>query len=231
VTGPGTSTATFTETEYVVVSSAKPWIIAGVLFLLLVGGVITVIALWPETTTPPGPVLTATPLAHPPADSGPDPTTAVARRVPDSRAAKQAPAPTPAANQAPTPTPAAKQAPTPTPAAKQAPTPTPAAKQAPTPTPAAKQAPTPAPTPRPTPPPRRRREPGILLIASRPWARVWIDGVDTGRNTPIPASSPLRLKPGPHKVTLVVNEHRFDYTVHVRPGQTTKLIKKLPAKR
>jgi hypothetical protein len=72
---------------------------------------------------------------------------------------------------------------------------------------------------------------GLLLVASKPWARVWVDGVDTGRNTPIPASEPLRLEPGRHTVSLYVNERRFDYPVVIRAGDTTKLIRRLPVRR
>ena len=68
-------------------------------------------------------------------------------------------------------------------------------------------------------------------MASKPWARVWIDGRDTGRNTPIPAGAPLVLAPGSHRVTLYVNERRFDFRVTVTAGETAKLIQNLPITR
>jgi len=60
---------------------------------------------------------------------------------------------------------------------------------------------------------------------------VWVDGADTGRNTPIPASAPLRLSPGRHTVTLLVNERAFSFPVTIHAGRTTKLIKTLPVTR
>jgi serine/threonine protein kinase len=87
-------------------------------------------------------------------------------------------------------------------------------------------------TAKPQPPPPPPTEPagfGFLIVASKPWARVWIDGRDTGRNTPIPPSSPLRLSAGPHRVTLRVEEQAFDFTVTIEAGVTTKLVRTLPA--
>ena len=71
-------------------------------------------------------------------------------------------------------------------------------------------------------------KPGSLIIASKPWAKVWIDGRETGRNSPIPASKPLKLAPGPHKVTLFAKGQKFHFNVVIKPGKVTRLIKTLP---
>jgi hypothetical protein len=69
---------------------------------------------------------------------------------------------------------------------------------------------------------------GALAVSSRPWARVFIDGKDTGRNTPIPPASPIRIKAGPHKVALEVGKERFTFTVNIKAGETATLVKILP---
>ncbi len=69
---------------------------------------------------------------------------------------------------------------------------------------------------------------GYLVASSNPWARVYVDGKDTGKTTPIPKTRPLKLKPGKHKVTFAVGRQRFDYTVTIRAGETSRLSKDLP---
>jgi hypothetical protein len=69
---------------------------------------------------------------------------------------------------------------------------------------------------------------GFLAVSSRPWARVFVDGKDTGRNTPIPPNSALSLKAGTHKVVLEVGKKRFTFTVTIKPGETSKLVQVLP---
>lgn len=86
-------------------------------------------------------------------------------------------------------------------------------------------------TAKPQPPPPGPTGFGFLIVASKPWARVWIDGHDTGRNTPVPPSSPLRLSAGLHRVSLRVEEQTFDFTVTIEAGVTTKLVRALPATR
>jgi serine/threonine protein kinase len=85
-----------------------------------------------------------------------------------------------------------------------------------------------APTPRSS---ARPAEVGFLIIASKPWSRVWIDGSDTGRSTPIPPGAPLRLSAGPHRVTLQVEERSFDYSVKIDAGMTARLVVTLPVTR
>jgi hypothetical protein len=88
-----------------------------------------------------------------------------------------------------------------------------------------------SPIPAPPAPPPKATGTGFLIIASKPWSRVWIDGADTGRNTPIPPSAPLRLKAGQHRVTLQVEEQSFDFTVTIDDGATVKLVRALPVTR
>jgi eukaryotic-like serine/threonine-protein kinase len=72
---------------------------------------------------------------------------------------------------------------------------------------------------------------GLLLITSRPPAQVWVDGKDTGRQTPIAASTPLRLTVGEHRIWLQVGEQTYEFLVRIVAGQTTKLTKTLPVGR
>ena len=69
---------------------------------------------------------------------------------------------------------------------------------------------------------------GKLIISTKPWAKVWIDGTETGRNTPIPATKPIILSPGKHWVTLLAKGKKFSYAVTIRVGKVTSLIKNLP---
>lgn len=64
---------------------------------------------------------------------------------------------------------------------------------------------------------------GILNIASKPVARVYIDDQDTGRYTPI---LNFKIKSGKHKITLKNPEFSLDktYYVDVGPGETKKII-------
>lgn len=64
---------------------------------------------------------------------------------------------------------------------------------------------------------------GILNIASKPVARVFIDDQDTGRYTPI---LNFKIKSGKHKITLKNPEFSLDktYYVDVGPGETKQVI-------
>jgi hypothetical protein len=75
---------------------------------------------------------------------------------------------------------------------------------------------------------QEREEEGYLVASTTPWAKVLVDGEDTGRVTPIVPRSKLALPPGPHEITFVVGEERFSYRIRVRPGRVTRLIKTLP---
>jgi serine/threonine protein kinase len=69
---------------------------------------------------------------------------------------------------------------------------------------------------------------GYLVANTVPWAKVEVDGKDTGRTTPIPPASRIALKAGRHKITFDVNGKKFTFTVRIRPGKTTRVIKRLP---
>ncbi|HUH04340.1 MAG TPA: PEGA domain-containing protein, partial [Kofleriaceae bacterium] len=71
---------------------------------------------------------------------------------------------------------------------------------------------------------------GYLIANTTPWARVWIDGKDTGRSTPIARRSKIKLAPGKHKVVFVVGNQKFPYSVVITAGETSKLVKDLVVK-
>ncbi|MCC6748746.1 MAG: PEGA domain-containing protein [Deltaproteobacteria bacterium] len=69
---------------------------------------------------------------------------------------------------------------------------------------------------------------GFLVANTTPWAKVLIDGQDTGRTTPIAPRSKIPLKAGKHTVTFVVEGKRFSFPLSVKAGETARLIKQLP---
>jgi serine/threonine protein kinase len=87
----------------------------------------------------------------------------------------------------------------------------------------------------PTPPPPKETsgggggEKGGLIAHTTPWARVIVDGKDSGRNTPIVPKKPIMLPPGKHKVTFKIQStgETFTFPVNIKSGQNTKLVKKL----
>ncbi|HOX46104.1 MAG TPA: serine/threonine-protein kinase [Myxococcota bacterium] len=82
--------------------------------------------------------------------------------------------------------------------------------------------------PPPPPPPPRKVEYGYLMANTRPWSKVFVDGADTGRETPIPPDKKLKLSAGKHKVTFETpGGQRYDFEVDIVANETKKLIKKL----
>jgi hypothetical protein len=71
-------------------------------------------------------------------------------------------------------------------------------------------------------------EVGYFLAYTTPWARVHIDGKDTGKMTPIAPRAKIALKPGKHKVTFIVGRDEFHYWITVEPGKDVKLVEDLP---
>jgi hypothetical protein len=69
---------------------------------------------------------------------------------------------------------------------------------------------------------------GYFTADTTPWARVLIDGRDTGITTPIAASGKISLRPGTYTVTFVVGKQRFDYPLRILPGKHHRLVKELP---
>jgi serine/threonine protein kinase len=130
-----------------------------------------------------------------------------------------------------------------------APKPEPVAKKEPTPKLVKKETPRPEPkpkvvkkeTPRPEPKPKlaKKETPkpeavakgeggeGFLVANTVPWAKVLVDGKDTGKTTPIAPRSAIPLKAGKHKVTFDVDGKQFHFPITITAGQTTRLIKKL----
>ncbi len=91
-------------------------------------------------------------------------------------------------------------------------------------------APVKAPAVRPEPPVKeapKGNEPGFLVANTQPWAKVLIDGKDTGKTTPIAPRSKISLKPGKHVVTFVANGKKFNFDVVIKPAEDTRLIKQL----
>ncbi|MCU1277798.1 MAG: serine/threonine protein kinase, partial [bacterium] len=70
-------------------------------------------------------------------------------------------------------------------------------------------------------------ESGFLVANTQPWAKVIIDGKDTGKTTPIAPRSKIALKPGKHVVTFVANGKKFNFDVVIKPAEDTRLIKQL----
>ena len=68
---------------------------------------------------------------------------------------------------------------------------------------------------------------GYLIANTEPWARVVIDGKDTGMMTPIAPRSKIPLKPGKHTVTFVIDGQKFKFGIVIVAGEDYRLIKTL----
>ena len=187
----------------------------------------------PPVVAPIAPPPVIAPIAPPPVIAPRPPPTTVAAAPPPSRA--PAPAPTtvlapriatpPATHAAPAPAPA------PPPAVHAVPTPAPAPTgprrieiaPAPTPTPAPRATTTPAPHATTAPAPAGGR--GHLMIQTLPWARVFLDGHDTGRNTPV---RDLPVSAGSHRIGLRTTDGTMhEETVTVPAGETVRIVRQL----
>jgi len=67
------------------------------------------------------------------------------------------------------------------------------------------------------------RATGALRVQSMPPARVFVDGKDTGKTTPMA----MTIAAGKHKITFQVGDSKYTFSVVVEPGQTTSLVKSL----
>ena len=104
----------------------------------------------------------------------------------------------------------------------------PASESPPAAEPAAAPAPPTAP-PAPARPPAQPADPyadGHLHVYSTPVARIFVDGSDTGLRTPIRGDK-LSLSPGKHKVTFVVGDDKFTFSVRIKAGETQTITKTL----
>lgn len=65
---------------------------------------------------------------------------------------------------------------------------------------------------------------GELLISTLPWSRVFIDGVDSGRDTPVRS---LRVPAGPHRIGLRTPDNvTHDVEVDVEAGKVVRIIRR-----
>jgi serine/threonine protein kinase len=71
-------------------------------------------------------------------------------------------------------------------------------------------------------------QPATFTAFTRPFARVFIDGKDTGKMTPIAPRSAITLSPGAHQITFVVGDKEYTYRVTLAPGERKNLVKTLP---
>jgi eukaryotic-like serine/threonine-protein kinase len=62
---------------------------------------------------------------------------------------------------------------------------------------------------------------GFISLSSRPPAKVVIDGIDTGRNTPLPS---LPLKAGKHRILLLAGPRSKELRVEIEAGRTLSEI-------
>ena len=83
-------------------------------------------------------------------------------------------------------------------------------------------------TPKPDPKVAKATNEGYLVAYTTPWAKVLIDGKDTGKMTPIAPRAKIALTPGKHKVTFVVGRETWSYWVTIKGGETSKITKDLP---
>jgi serine/threonine protein kinase len=65
---------------------------------------------------------------------------------------------------------------------------------------------------------------GELLISTLPWSRVFVDGIDTGRDTPVRS---LRVPAGPHRIGLRTPDNlTHDVEVVVEAGKVVRIIRR-----
>ena len=70
---------------------------------------------------------------------------------------------------------------------------------------------------------------GYLTAATRPAARVTIDGRETGRWTPVPPANPIALSAGAHTVVFETAEgKKIEEQLQVEAGKTARLIRSFP---
>jgi hypothetical protein len=68
---------------------------------------------------------------------------------------------------------------------------------------------------------------GFLIANTRPWAKVRIDGVDTGKSTPIAPRWKIPLAAGKHVVSFTAGGQTYHFDVVVRPHEDLFLIRDL----
>jgi len=68
---------------------------------------------------------------------------------------------------------------------------------------------------------------GFLIAYTQPFARVFVDGADTGKMTPIAPSAKIALSPGKHQVMFSVSGEKYSYSVRIKSGETLNLVRDL----
>lgn len=71
------------------------------------------------------------------------------------------------------------------------------------------------------------QELGHLIALTQPWARVLVDGKDTGKTTPIAGRAKLPLSPGFHIITFETDGKSYDFAINIKPGQDYRLERQL----
>ncbi|MFH1438799.1 MAG: serine/threonine-protein kinase [Pseudomonadota bacterium] len=67
---------------------------------------------------------------------------------------------------------------------------------------------------------------GYFIALTKPWAKVLINGRDTGRKTPVVPTHPIKLSPGGYKVTFVLpTGESYNFNIKIKSGEQTKIIK------
>lgn len=67
--------------------------------------------------------------------------------------------------------------------------------------------------------------PTSITISTQPWARIFIDGRDTGRNTP---ARDIPITPGRHVIRLVTADSRtLEEIVEIQPGEHARLVREI----
>ena len=70
---------------------------------------------------------------------------------------------------------------------------------------------------------------GYLTAATKPEARLTIDGRDTGRWTPVPPANPIALPAGAHTIVFETRDgRRIEENLNIEAGKTARLIRSLP---
>ncbi len=70
---------------------------------------------------------------------------------------------------------------------------------------------------------------GYLTAATKPAARVTIDGRETGRWTPVPPANPIALPAGAHTIVFETAEgKKLEEQLQVEAGKTSRLIRSFP---
>src|SRR5207245_2780034 len=70
---------------------------------------------------------------------------------------------------------------------------------------------------------------GYLVAATKPVARVSIDGRETGRWTPVPSGNPIALPAGAHTIVFeTADGKRHEEKLQIEPGKTSRMVRELP---